>query len=864
MGAVYRQVDWLLRNGTVTGLSDRELIERFREGGDRSESAFAGLVERHGPMVLGVCRSVLRDPNDVDDAFQATFLVLVRRAGMLWVRDSIGPWLYGVAGRVALRARRDADRRRTHEERAGRREDAPDLGGNHSHERIEAARTVHEELIKLPERWRGPLVLCHLEGLTHEQAARSLGVPVGTVRSRLSRGRERLKDRLIRRGLAPAASAIASGFGLGGEGSAAIVPGSLLNRTVTAAVGVASGWSLAGPVSVSTFKLTQGVLMSMFLAKAKTVAMILVIGGGTMAVSMKAGGVGLSEPASAPAAASTKGVSENAPPVPPSVPATPAVAPIDRSRRPLLSTVQIEIPGSRGYAFASGTVISSTPEESIILTCGHVFKLDGIPQPAPSHFPMHTTVRLFKEDSPNDSTGRGPLELAFSVSYMGEVIDYDLKRDLGLIRIRPQSIYQPPASPIVPTDWKPKKGMQLLSVGSPERGLPTALATKIVTPRLRGLLGRMDYEGIECEKAPRPGRFGGGLFTDDGYLAGVCNFADKKGNRGIFAAPTSIYQFLDRNGLKGLYTQKTPAQASEQPSETPAQDPDSAKTPEPSFDAWLRETERDLGSERTVKTLKSIFDQMVNDEGHLAEEMQRVQKKRMQVGRLLDVAEKLQMERAPFPSPIKNPSATKPNQPMVPDQAENKKPDSPDVEARLKEVEQKLDRVLKLLEEKAKPPSEPMPSSIAPPSSGESRPRTQRTTPIPLSDARRSFPEPNPLPLPQPGESRPRTQRTAPAPLSDAPPPLYPSDGRQSIPQPADPDDTVHPDPSSRSSYVTPAADDTQVRSPYVTPAADDTHSRLKDVERKLDSLLQYLKEKAKASADEASRPPAPPAPLPF
>ena len=185
--------------GSVGLLTDGQLLERFATGGgEASELAFATLVDRHGPMVLRVCRGLLFDPDDAEDAFQATFLVLVRRARSLWVRDSLGPWLHQVAHRTASCLRANAARRHRHERiAAGRgRDDRPGPGE-------ELARVLHEELGRLPEQYRAPVVLCDLEATTHEQAARHLGWPVGTVKSRLTRARQLLGDRLRRRGFGP-------------------------------------------------------------------------------------------------------------------------------------------------------------------------------------------------------------------------------------------------------------------------------------------------------------------------------------------------------------------------------------------------------------------------------------------------------------------------------------------------------------------------------------------------------------------------------------------------------------------------------------------------------------------------------------
>ncbi len=177
----------LMQDGTATGLTDRELLERFTTSRDQGgEFAFATLVGRHGPMVKSVCRRMLSNPADVDDAFQATFLVLVRRAGSIRLGASLGPWLYGGSVRVARRARDVGARRRNSELVDSLAETLPDrrLKADHDLNWV-----IDEELSRLPDSFRAAIVLCHMQGLTHEEAARRLQCPVGTVRSRLARGR---------------------------------------------------------------------------------------------------------------------------------------------------------------------------------------------------------------------------------------------------------------------------------------------------------------------------------------------------------------------------------------------------------------------------------------------------------------------------------------------------------------------------------------------------------------------------------------------------------------------------------------------------------------------------------------------------
>jgi RNA polymerase sigma factor (sigma-70 family) len=272
--AVLRHVRMLFDVGAFGGLSDGELLECIKgRDGEIVELAFAALIERHGPMVFRTCRAILRDRHEAEDAFQATFLVLARKMKRLWVRDSLGPWLYGVARRAASCARSAALRRRAHERTAAERATilADDGGWD------DRSAVLCEEIDRLPEKYRAPLVLCDLEGLTQEQAARQLGWPAGTVRSRLSRGRERLRSRLTRRGLAllagPAYLAIASE-------QAAAVPAALIEKSTRAAGAIAraaGGGAMAGAVSAEGFGLMEGVLRTMFLIQLKRITSIVLV-----------------------------------------------------------------------------------------------------------------------------------------------------------------------------------------------------------------------------------------------------------------------------------------------------------------------------------------------------------------------------------------------------------------------------------------------------------------------------------------------------------------------------------------------------------------------------------------------------------
>ena len=253
----------LFEVGTVVGRSDGELLDLFlTTGGPAAELAFAALVEWHGPMVWRVCRDVLRESNDADDAFQATFLILARRAGAIRKRSSLGPWLYGVALRVARSARNRAVRRRNREQVAA----GPEQEESMAHvDRLDAAPILHEEVGRLPEKYRAPLVLCYFQGLTHDQAASQLGWPVGTVRSRLAKARDRLRPRLLRRGVAPSVAILAAS---GRPEAAAAVPAVLISATV----GMAVRAGVAGTVPAPVAALVGTTLREMTIMKTSMIA----------------------------------------------------------------------------------------------------------------------------------------------------------------------------------------------------------------------------------------------------------------------------------------------------------------------------------------------------------------------------------------------------------------------------------------------------------------------------------------------------------------------------------------------------------------------------------------------------------------
>ena len=210
----------LLDAGTISAVSDGQLLSRFTaHRDDPAEMAFATLVCRHGPMVLRVCQQILGDRHTAEDAFQSTFLILARRAGSIRQPELLGHWLYGVALRTAREARMRDDRRRQRESLRGETigDEPIDQAGRPERALVcrEEFEALHEEVSHLPERYRIPIVLCDLEGLTYQEAAERLRCPVGTIGVRIRRARERLRSRLTRRGLAPTAGLI--GVMLGAE-----------------------------------------------------------------------------------------------------------------------------------------------------------------------------------------------------------------------------------------------------------------------------------------------------------------------------------------------------------------------------------------------------------------------------------------------------------------------------------------------------------------------------------------------------------------------------------------------------------------------------------------------------------------------
>jgi RNA polymerase sigma factor (sigma-70 family) len=257
----------VLRDGE--GMSDGQLLESFLAR--RDTAALDTLVRRHSAMAWGVCRRILHNHHDAEDAFQATFLVLVRRGESIVPREMVASWLYGVAHRIALKARAISARRRCRERPVidmPAPEIAPDTWAD-------LQPLLDVELARLPDKYRGPVVLCDLEGRTRKQAARQLGWPEGTVAGRLARARKLLAAALARRGVRLSCAALAAEMALHAASTAA--PATLVESTVRVATLLTTGAATAGAISSHALALSEGMIRTMMLSKSKTVVTALLI-----------------------------------------------------------------------------------------------------------------------------------------------------------------------------------------------------------------------------------------------------------------------------------------------------------------------------------------------------------------------------------------------------------------------------------------------------------------------------------------------------------------------------------------------------------------------------------------------------------
>jgi RNA polymerase sigma factor (sigma-70 family) len=330
--ALSDQLASLFAAGTCAGLTDGELLERFRASRDEAgERAFEALATRYGPMVLEICRHFVKNPTDVHDAFQAVCLVLARRAGAIRRSESLGSWLYGVTVRVAARVRAKAIRRRIRDRRlqaaastAAPAGGSPEASVINPAERDDGAAVVHEEVARLPERYRTPIVLCYFEGLTHDEAAARLRWSVGTLRGRLAgagpapgaahprHGDRSVRDRPLAAwliaGQSPATASAMIRAAAAASPLLVHVPASLARSAVRVAAGQLAA---AGSFSAASVSLVDGVLATMILKKLTVIAGVIVtLGIGSGSGSLLVGG---SQAQDAPAAAAaTRTVAETA------------------------------------------------------------------------------------------------------------------------------------------------------------------------------------------------------------------------------------------------------------------------------------------------------------------------------------------------------------------------------------------------------------------------------------------------------------------------------------------------------------------------------------------------------------------------
>ncbi len=299
--AVLRPLRVLLETGSVAGMTDGQLLEQFAARRDSgAETAFAALVSRHGPMVLGVCSYWLRNEHAADDAFQAVFLVLARRATLIRRPELLSAWLHGVAVRIARKARTRAERLARREGRGGpmANVDVPCAEPDSSRLQAEEVAAVHEEVDRLPERYRRAVILCHFEGLTHAEAAGRLGCAPGTVGSLVSRARDMLRSRLTRRGLSAGAILLASS--LEPKFATAAVPLALERVTVKAAfLFTTNRTAVTSIASAAAVELAGGALRTMTMSRLTVVAITAVLAVGFVAA--EAGGFTFHAPRSASA-----------------------------------------------------------------------------------------------------------------------------------------------------------------------------------------------------------------------------------------------------------------------------------------------------------------------------------------------------------------------------------------------------------------------------------------------------------------------------------------------------------------------------------------------------------------------------------
>ncbi|WP_422923968.1 sigma-70 family RNA polymerase sigma factor [Singulisphaera sp. PoT] len=617
MSEVLRDVSRLFERGTLAAESDGELLERFVSR--RDEAAFEAIVSRHGPMVLRVSRDLLRDDHAAEDVFQATFLLLARKGRTLWVNESLSGWLYGVARRVAAKSRTSLERRRRLEGDAAvsfassREVEATPLSPDE-------ARILHEEIARLPASHRLPILLCGLSGLSYAEAAGQLGLTETAIRGRLARGRERLRARLLRRGVgAPVgflAGTLAADRALGSLNADLVI-----RRAVEVVMALESRRDSRAARRLATWaaSLFQGAVFGKALACGLLLAVGFALGGrgepaGRWLVAtgdMQEEGSALPTPAPAPADEILRPLAPE-PVVNPS-PMESAPTPSQGIPKPWETTVRVKVsrPDENAIGFGSGTIIRSSSRESLVLVCAHNFgfRVGERSLGLPASNPRTIRVDLF------DGKLTSKQAVTPTETLNADIVDFDRERDICLIRIHPGR--QLPASPLLPRDWSPEAGAMMITGGCSLGQDATFWSTRVKDPKATLSLGQGSFEVIACEFSPAPGRSGGGLFDEEGRLAGFCRYSEPRSNLGYYANLRAVYELLDRNPEGS--SPSNPARKIE-PSSSPNEPIASSETSRQSFEKDYErliqhaERQRQAGDDRGLQESLGALDRRYRTE----------------------------------------------------------------------------------------------------------------------------------------------------------------------------------------------------------------------------------------------------------